>query len=97
MSFGSRGKEARGSAAATRLGLGANLVMMGVGFLGGFTTFSTFAVQMFLDFEAGEPGRAFIYGTASVALGLAAAAAGYYVGRAVLYVRSRRAHALLDD
>ena len=32
---------------------------LGVGFLGGFTTFSTFSVQAFLDFEAGEPARAF--------------------------------------
>ena len=56
----------------------------GVGFLGGFTTFSTFSVQMFLDFEAGEPGRALVYCAASVLLGLGAAACGYYLGRAVL-------------
>ena len=54
----------------------------GVGFLGGFTTFSTFSVQAFLDVEAGEPVRALIYVVASVLLGLAAAAAGYYLGRA---------------
>jgi CrcB protein len=54
----------------------------GVGFLGGFTTFSTFSVQLFLDFEAGEPARALLYGAASVLLGLGAAAGGYYLGRA---------------
>jgi CrcB protein len=56
---------------------------LGVGFLGGFTTFSTFSVQAFLDAEAGEVGRAVLYVLASVFLGLAAAAAGYYLGRAV--------------
>lgn len=58
--------------------------VVGVGFLGGFTTFSTFSVQAFLDLEAGEPLRAFIYVGASVLAGLAAAAAGYYLGRAAL-------------
>ncbi len=58
--------------------------VLGVGFLGGFTTFSTFSVQAFLDIEAGEPLRALIYVAASVLLGLAAAAAGYYLGRATL-------------
>ncbi len=58
--------------------------ILGVGFLGGFTTFSTFSVQAFLDIEAGEPMRALIYVSLSVVFGLAAAAAGYVMGRALL-------------
>ena len=54
---------------------------LGVGLLGGFTTFSTFSVQALLDFEAGEPSRALIYIAASVLGGLAAAACGYYGAR----------------
>ena len=56
---------------------------LGVGFLGGFTTFSTWSVQAFLDVEAGEPLRAAILVLASVILGLLAAAAGYYLSRAI--------------
>ena len=57
--------------------------VLGVGFLGGFTTFSTFSVQAFLDVRAGEPGKALVLVGASVVLGLAAAAGGYYLARAL--------------
>jgi fluoride exporter len=56
---------------------------LGVGLLGGFTTFSTFSVQAFLDVEAGEPLRAAVLVLVTVLAGLAAAAGGYYAGRAV--------------
>jgi fluoride exporter len=54
---------------------------LGVGLLGGLTTFSTFSVQAVLDVDAGEPLRAAAYVAVSVVGGIAAAGAGYLVGR----------------
>lgn len=54
-----------------------------VGVLGGFTTFSTFSVDVSSQLEAGEGGRAMLYLIASVGLGIGAAALGYYTGRAM--------------
>src|SRR5919108_5383014 len=56
---------------------------LGVGLLGGFTTFSTFSVQVVLETDAGRPGRALAYSAASVLGGIAAAAAGYALGRTI--------------
>ena len=54
---------------------------LGVGLLGGFTTFSTFSVQAVLDVDAGEPRRAAAYLAVTVIGGIAAATAGYVLGR----------------
>jgi len=54
---------------------------LGVGFLVGFTTFSTFSVQVVLEADAGRPGKALAYVVASVVGGVAAATAGYVLGR----------------
>ena len=56
---------------------------IGVGLLGGFSTFSTFSVQIVLDVDAGAPARAALYLAASVVGGIAAAAAGFTLGRAL--------------
>jgi len=56
---------------------------LGVGLLGGFTTFSTFSVQAVLESEGGRPELALLYVAASVAAGVAAAALGFYGARAL--------------
>lgn len=51
------------------------------GGLGGFTTFSTFAMESFLLFEDGETGYALAYLFSSVIFGLFAALLGAYIAR----------------
>ncbi|HUC08995.1 MAG TPA: fluoride efflux transporter CrcB [Stellaceae bacterium] len=51
------------------------------GFLGGFTTFSTFAMETLLLAEQGEPAKSALYAVLSLGLGFLAAFAGAYIAR----------------
>ena len=51
------------------------------GFIGGFSTFSTFAMESFLLAEEGEFFKSGLYVSLSVILGLCATFAGVYVAR----------------
>lgn len=56
---------------------------LSIGLLGGFTTFSTFSLDVVKQLDAGHGGKALVYVLASVVLGIGAAAAGYYGGRVI--------------
>lgn len=58
-------------------------VALGIGFLGAFTTFSTYAYESVKLAEDSAYGLAFLNVAGTVALGLAAAFAGIQVGRAL--------------
>ena len=47
-------------------------LLVGVGLLGGFTTFSAFSLELMLLIERGQSGQAFLYGAVSVLAGLSA-------------------------
>jgi fluoride exporter len=59
-------------------------VLLGVGVLGGFTTFSAFSLETALMIERRDYGQAFGYVAASVILGVAALFAGLMLARKVL-------------
>lgn len=53
------------------------------GFLGGYTTFSTFEMETLLLVEHGEAGKAALYAALSVGVGLLAAFFGAYLARSI--------------
>lgn len=55
-------------------------LLIGVGVLGGFTTFSSFSLELMLLIERGQPGTAFVYGAISLLAGLT----GLYIGLIVM-------------
>ena len=57
-------------------------VALGVGFLGAFTTFSTFSYETVALVRDGRATTAAIYVLASVVVGIGAAAVGYRIGAA---------------
>lgn len=67
-----------------RLVVGANWrIALGIGFLGSFTTFSTYAYETVRLAEDGAVGLALANAIGMVALGLLAASLGLVVGRAI--------------
>lgn len=56
-------------------------LFVGVGLLGGFTTFSAFSLEMFGMLESGQITSALGYALVSVVLSIAALAAGFIVTR----------------
>ena len=56
-------------------------LLLGVGVLGGFTTFSAFSLDLFTMINRGDIGPAAAYAISSVAGGVIALMAGLYLGR----------------
>ena len=57
-------------------------LLIGVGLLGGFTTFSAFSLEMMLLIERGQPALALTYAAVSLFAGLTA----LYIGMIVMRV-----------
>ncbi|GGC35306.1 putative fluoride ion transporter CrcB [Novosphingobium marinum] len=55
-------------------------LLIGVGLLGGFTTFSSFSLEIMLLMERGQGAQAFLYAAVSVLAGLS----GLYIGLIVM-------------
>jgi CrcB protein len=56
-------------------------LLLVVGLLGGYTTFSAFSLETLVLLRAGQAGLAFLNGGLQLTLGLAAAWAGFLLGR----------------
>ena len=68
--------------AGNRIGISDTLrLAIGVGFVGAYTTFSTYEYDTLELFQQGRAGAAFAYVAASNLLGFAAAAAGAWLAR----------------
>lgn len=59
------------------------VLLLGVGVLGGFTTFSAFSIELVRMLERGDAAPAALYAVASVVLSVGAAYAGLLVARGI--------------